>query len=42
LFSRVFISFSFSREKLAKLPRTIHLRMGGFRPSRAVDSQIPL
>jgi len=35
------ISFSSSREKLAKQPRTTHSRMGGFWPSRRVDSQIP-
>jgi len=39
--SRLLISFSSSREKLAKLPRTIHLRMRSFWPSRRVDSQVP-
>jgi hypothetical protein len=32
------ISFSSSRQKLAKLPRTPSRRMRGFWPSRAVDS----
>jgi hypothetical protein len=32
------ISFSSSRQKLAKQPRTTHLRMRGFWPSRRVNS----
>jgi hypothetical protein len=30
LFLGLLIRLSLSREKLAKLPRTIHLRIGGF------------
>ena len=36
--SCLLIRLSLSREKLAKQPRTIHLRLRGFWPSRRVDS----
>ena len=41
LFLGLLISFSSCRQKFAKLPRTVHLHMRGFWPSRRVNSQIP-
>jgi hypothetical protein len=36
--SWLLISFSSCRQKSAKQPRTVHSRIGGFWPSRRVDS----
>jgi len=41
LFLGLLIRFSSSREKFAKQPRTVHLHMRGFWPSRRVNMQIP-
>jgi len=38
LFLGLLIRLSLSREKFAKQPRTVHSRIGGFWPSRRVNT----